>query len=86
MSHHTTIIATTNGNNNNITNFHHVLKMIADYKELVLKLLFVHKRRFAFGSLQETFKFRFGYDLDQKIVGYENVHKLLEAMLEFVWI
>jgi hypothetical protein len=66
MSHHTTIIATTNGNNSDITNFHSVLKMIANYKELMLKLLFVHKRRFAFGSLQETFKFRFGYDLGFK--------------------
>jgi len=35
MSHHTIIIATTEINNNNISNFHSVLKMIIDYKELV---------------------------------------------------
>jgi hypothetical protein len=51
MSHHTIIIATTEINNNNITNFHSVLKMIIDYKELMLKLLFIHRRGFAFGSL-----------------------------------
>ncbi len=56
ISHHTTIIATTKRNNNNMINFHSVLKMIIDYKELVLKLLFVHKRGFAFKSFLETFK------------------------------
>jgi hypothetical protein len=64
MSHHTTIITTTNGNNNNIINFHNNPKMIIDYKELMLKLFFVHKRWFALGSFQKTFKFCFGYDLD----------------------
>jgi hypothetical protein len=64
MSHHTTIIATTKINNNNITNFHSDLKMIAIYKELVLKLFFVHKGGFVFESFQETFKSHFGYDLD----------------------
>jgi len=86
ISHHTNIIATIERNNNNITNFHNVLKMIANNKELVLKLLFVHRGGFMLGSLHETFKSCFGCDLDQKIIGYENVHKLLEAMPKFVWI
>ncbi len=64
MSHHTTFIATTEKNKNNIINFHSVLKMMADYKELVFELLFIHKRGFALGSLQKTFKSCFGYDLD----------------------
>jgi hypothetical protein len=42
MYHHTTIIATIEKKKNNITNFHSVLKMIADYKELMLELLFIH--------------------------------------------
>jgi hypothetical protein len=56
ISHHTTIIATTEKNNNNIINFHNVLKMIADCKELMLKLLFIHREGFALGSFLETFK------------------------------
>jgi len=64
MSHHTIIIATIEKNNNNITNFHNIFKMIADYKELVLKLLFIHKKGFVLGSFQETFKSHYGYDLD----------------------
>jgi hypothetical protein len=51
MSHHTTIIVITKRNNNNITNFHNVLKMIIDCKELVFELLFVHRGGFSFGSL-----------------------------------
>jgi hypothetical protein len=51
MSHHTIIIATIKRNNNNITNLHNVLKMVADYKKLMLELLFVHKGGFALGSL-----------------------------------
>jgi hypothetical protein len=50
MSHHTIIIATIERNNNNITNFHNVLKMVANYKGLMLELLFVRKGRFALGS------------------------------------
>jgi hypothetical protein len=50
MSHHTSIIVTTKRNNNIINNFHSVLKMIIDCKELVLKLLFVHKGGFVLGS------------------------------------
>jgi hypothetical protein len=64
MSHHTTIIATIERNYNNIINFHNVLKMIIDYKELVFELLFIHIGGFAFGSLQETFNSHFRYDLD----------------------
>jgi hypothetical protein len=64
MSHHTTIIVTTKKNNKNITNFHNVFKMIIDYKELVLELLFVHRGGFAFGNLQETFKSCLEHDLD----------------------
>jgi hypothetical protein len=64
MFHHTTIIIKIDKNNNNITNFHNVLKMIADCKELLLELLFVHKGGFVVGSLQETFKSCFRYDLD----------------------
>jgi hypothetical protein len=52
----------------------------------VLELLFIHKGGFAFGSLWKTFKSCFRYDLDYQVVGYENVHKLLEAMPELVWI
>jgi hypothetical protein len=63
MSHHTTVITTIERNYNNIINFHNVLKMIIDYKELVFEL-FIHKGGFALGSLQETFNSRFGYDLD----------------------
>jgi hypothetical protein len=85
MSHHT-IITTIEKNNNNIINFHNILKMIDDCEELVLKLMFVQRRRFIFRGLQKTFKFHFKYDLDKKVTRYENVHKLLEAMLEFVWI
>jgi hypothetical protein len=55
ISHHTTFITTTKRNNNNIINFNNVLKMIANYKELVLEL-FVHKGRFALESFLETFK------------------------------
>jgi hypothetical protein len=51
MSHHTIIIATIERNNNNISNLHNVLKMVADYKKLMLELLFVHKGGFALGSL-----------------------------------
>jgi hypothetical protein len=43
-------------NNNNIINFHIVLKMKSDYKELVLELLFVHRRRFTLRSFLDTFK------------------------------
>ncbi len=50
----------------------------------MLKLLFVHRGGFIFGNFRKTFKSHFGCDLDQKIVGYENVLKLLEAMLGFV--
>jgi hypothetical protein len=64
MSQHTIISVTTKKNNKNITNFHNVLKMIANYKELVLELLFVHKGGFAFGSFQKIFKSYFEYDLD----------------------
>jgi hypothetical protein len=64
MSHDTTIITTIDRNNNNITNFHSVLKMIDDCRELMFKLLLVHIRGFAFGILQENFKSHFGYDLD----------------------
>ncbi len=64
MSHHTTIIATTESNNNNTTNFHSVLKMITNYKELMLKLLFIHRGGFVFESLQKTFKSHFEYDLN----------------------
>jgi hypothetical protein len=56
ISHHTTIIATIERNNNNIINFHNVLKMIADCKELMFELLFVHKGGFVLGSFLETFK------------------------------
>jgi hypothetical protein len=63
MSHHTTIIVTTE-KNNNITNFHSVLKMKTIYKDLMFKLLFVHKGGFVFESFQETFKSHFGYGLD----------------------
>jgi hypothetical protein len=56
ISHHTTIIAKIERNNNNIINFHIVLKMIVDCKELVFELLFVHIGRFALGSFIETFK------------------------------
>jgi hypothetical protein len=66
MSHHTTIIVTTKKNNENITNFHNILKMIINHKELMLKLLFVHKGGFAFGSLQKIFKSCFEYDLNFK--------------------
>jgi hypothetical protein len=52
----------------------------------MFKLLSIHVRRYDFGSFQKTFKFRFGYDLDHQVVGYEIVHKLLEAMPKFVWI
>jgi hypothetical protein len=55
MSHHTTIIATIEKNYNNIINFHNVLKMIIDCKELVFELLFIHKGGFVLGSLQENF-------------------------------
>jgi hypothetical protein len=64
MSHDTTIIAIIEKNCNNIITFHNVRKMIIDYKELMFELLFIHKGRFAFGSLQETFNFHFGFDLD----------------------
>jgi hypothetical protein len=37
-------------------NFHGVLKMIANYKELVFKLLFIHRGGFALRSFLETFK------------------------------
>jgi hypothetical protein len=43
ISHHTTIIATIKSNNNNIINFHNVLKMITDFKELMFELLFIHR-------------------------------------------
>ncbi len=66
--------------------FDSVPKLIAGCKELVLELLFIHKGGFAFGSLWKTFKSCFRYDLDYQVVGYENVHKLLEAMPELVWI
>jgi hypothetical protein len=56
ISYHTTIIATIERNNNNIINFHIVLKMIVDYKELMLELLFIHKRGFVLGSFLDTFK------------------------------
>jgi hypothetical protein len=46
--------------------------------------LFVHIGGYVLGSIQETFKSRFGYDLDYQVVGYEIVHKLLEAMPKFV--
>jgi hypothetical protein len=52
----------------------------------MFKLLSTHRGGFAFGSLWKTFKFHFRYDLDYQIVGHEIIHKLLEAMLEFVWI
>jgi len=64
VSHHTTIIATIERNYNNIINFHNVLKMIIDYKELVFELLFIHIGGFVLGSLQETFNPHFRYDLD----------------------
>jgi hypothetical protein len=54
--HHNSIIATTRRNNNNIINFHSALKMMADYKELMFKLLFIHRGGFALGSFLETFK------------------------------
>jgi hypothetical protein len=57
ISHHTTIIAKTERNNDNIINFHIVLKMIFDCKELMFKLLFVHRGRFALGSFLKTFKY-----------------------------
>jgi hypothetical protein len=56
ISHHTIIITTIERNNNNIITFHNVLKMVINYKELVLKLLFVHKGRYAFGSFLKTLK------------------------------
>jgi hypothetical protein len=56
ISHHTIIITTIERNNTNIITFHNVLKMIANYKGLVLKLLFVHKGRFALGSFLKAFK------------------------------
>ncbi len=56
ISHHITIIATIEINNKNIINFHSVLKMITDYKELMFELLFVHIGGLAFGSFLETFK------------------------------
>jgi hypothetical protein len=86
MSHHTTIVATIDKNNNKITNFHNILKMIDDCEVLVLELMFVHRRRFIFRGLRKTFKSHFKYNLDYKLARYENVHKLLEAMLQFVWI
>jgi hypothetical protein len=60
--------------------------MIADCKELMFKLLFIPRGGFVVRNLHETFKSHFGCDLDQKIVGCENVHKLLEAMPKFAWI
>jgi hypothetical protein len=60
--------------------------MIIDCKELVFELLFIHKRGFFLGSFQENFNSHFMYDLDKKIIGYENVLKLLEAIPKFVWI
>jgi hypothetical protein len=50
MSHHTIIIATRERNNNSITNFHIILKMIVDCKELMLTLLFVYIGGFALRS------------------------------------
>jgi len=47
-------------------------------------MLSIPKGGFVLGSLWKTFKSRFGYDLDYQIAGYENVHKILEAMLECV--
>ncbi len=52
----------------------------------MFELCFVHRGGFALGSFHETFKKNFRCDLDQKIIGYENVHKLLVAMPKFVWI
>jgi DUF438 domain-containing protein len=68
------------------TNLYNVPKFITNYKELVLKLLSIHKGGSTLASLWKTFKSHFKYDLDYQIVGHENVHKLLEAKLEFVWI
>jgi hypothetical protein len=52
----------------------------------MFQLLFVHIGGYALGSLQETFKFCFGFDLDYQVARYEIVHKLLEPMPKFVWI
>jgi hypothetical protein len=52
----------------------------------MFKLLSVHLGRYVFRSLQGTFKFCFGYDLDYQVARYDIIHKLLEIMPTFVWI
>jgi hypothetical protein len=60
--------------------------MVADCKELMLKLLFVHIEGLLLEDSEKHSNLIFGTIWTKNIIGYENVQKLLEAMSEFVWI